>query len=406
MTAKSPKFTWLTTMALGAFLLAACGSPSPQITPTPSATPFLPGPTQTPPPAATATPAASPTPAPTATAPYPPEGYGPTNFPANVNPLTGLPVSDPALLNRRPILIKVQNLPRSDRPQSGLSRADIVYELYTEYGSTRYAALFYGQDAERVMPIRSARYPDINLIRMYKAVFVFGSAYEPVFRRLANSEFGDRLILEGSDTCPAMCRFDPNGRNYLAANTQALQALLAKRGIDNSRPNLDGMAFNLTPPAGGQPAERIFARFSGAIYNRWDYDPASGRYQRYVDKENDVDQRNEVYEQLTDALTNQPIQADNVVILFVRYEEVDPRPEVEVLDFKLLGTGTAYLARDGQIYKVNWQRLREEDVLTLVDDAGQVVPFKPGQTWFEVMGLTTRVQNEGATWRFTFGRDW
>lgn len=387
-------------------LLSACTAPTPQPTPSPSPTPFQPGPTLPTHPNVTATPAASPTPEVTATPPYPPEGYGPTNFPPNINPLTGLPASDPALLNRRPILIKVQNLPRSDRPQSGLSRADIVYELYTEYGSTRYAALFYGQDAERVMPIRSARYPDVNLIRMYKAVFVFGSAYEPVFRRLANSEFSERLILEGSDTCPALCRYDPNGRNYLAANTQALQALLSKRGIDNTRPNLDGMAFDLTPPTGGQPAERIFARFSGAIYNRWDYDPTTGRYQRFVDKENDIDQRNEVYEPLTDALTKQPITADNVVILLVRYEEVDPRPDVEVLDFKLMGIGPAYLARDGQIYKVNWQRLREEDVLTLVDDAGHPVPFKPGQTWFEVMGLSTRVQNDGNTWRFTFGRDW
>lgn len=391
---------------LGLGLLVACTTAHPTPTPTlaltESPTPFLPQATAT----ATPLPPATPTVAATAIATYPPEGYGPRNFPAEVNPLTGLPASDPALLNRRPILIKVQNLPRSDRPQYGLSRADIVYELYTEYGSTRYAALFYGQDAERVMPIRSARYPDINLIRMYKAIFVFGSAYEPVFRRLANSEFSDRLILEGSDTCPAVCRFDPNGRNYLMANTQALQDLLVKRGIDNSRQNLEGMAFNLTPPPGGQPAERVFARFSGAIYNRWDYDAASGRYLRFVDKENDVDARNEVYEQLTDALTHQPIAADNVVILFVRYEEVDPRPEVEVLDFKLLGSGPAYLVRDGQIYKVNWQRMREEDVLTLVDDNGQPVAFKPGQTWFEVMGLSTKVQQDQATWRFTFGRDW
>ena len=47
------------------------------------------------------------TPSPTPTPLYPVAGYGPSNFPANVDPLTGLTVSDPALLQRRPMLIKV-----------------------------------------------------------------------------------------------------------------------------------------------------------------------------------------------------------------------------------------------------------------------------------------------------------
>ena len=37
------------------------------------------------------------------------------------------------ILNRRPILIKVENLPRKDRPQYGLSLADIVYEYSVSY---------------------------------------------------------------------------------------------------------------------------------------------------------------------------------------------------------------------------------------------------------------------------------
>jgi hypothetical protein len=84
---------------------------------------------------------------------YPEEGFGPTNFPMDINPLTGLS-TDPTLLDRRPMLIKVSNLPRDVRPQSGLSRADIVYEYYTEEGTTRFIAIYYGMDAEQVGSIR------------------------------------------------------------------------------------------------------------------------------------------------------------------------------------------------------------------------------------------------------------
>ena len=122
-------------------------------------------------------------PTPTITPLYPPEGYGPANFPANVDPLTGLPVSDPALLQRRPMLIKVSNLPRNVRPQWGLSLADLIFEYYTEEGSTRFAAIFYSKDASMVGPIRSGRFIDGDLVQGYKAVFAFGSAYVAEMQR-------------------------------------------------------------------------------------------------------------------------------------------------------------------------------------------------------------------------------
>ena len=50
------------------------------------------------------------------------------SLPIELNPLTGLPPSDPALLDRRPLAIKVANYPRYVRPQSGLTLADNIYE--------------------------------------------------------------------------------------------------------------------------------------------------------------------------------------------------------------------------------------------------------------------------------------
>ncbi len=116
------------------FLVSCTAAPAqlPTATPTrvptetsaPTATESPVPPTATLRPTATLTPTVTLTPTPS----YPANGYGPTNFPDNVDPLTGLVVSDPALLNRRPMTIKIENLPRDDRPQWGVSLADIVYE--------------------------------------------------------------------------------------------------------------------------------------------------------------------------------------------------------------------------------------------------------------------------------------
>jgi len=73
----------------------------------------------------------------------------------------------------------------------------------------------------------------------------------------------------------------------------------------------------------------------------------------------------------------------------------------EVVNMTLLGEGKGYIARDGQIYPVTWQRLRNQDVISLVDADGNPFPFKPGNTWFEVMGLNSAVTQTDTGMRFT-----
>ena len=73
-----------------------------------------------------------------------PYGPGEDDFPANINPLTGLPVSDPSALNLPAVLVSLSNFPPSVRPQTGLSFAPQVYEIYITVGMTRFLTVFYG----------------------------------------------------------------------------------------------------------------------------------------------------------------------------------------------------------------------------------------------------------------------
>ena len=318
-----------------------------------------------------------------------------------LDPLTGLPVKDTALLERRPILIKVENLPRDNRPQWGLSFADLVYEYYTEEGTTRFAALFYSQDSEKVAPIRSARFFDIQLMRMYKPFFVFGSAYKDLLVTLGD-EFGKWLLLEQPNSCPAICRYDPNGRNILMANTVALQDYVEKLGMDNSHQSLEGMAFDSAVPAGGDKVDNLYIRYSGAIYNRWEYNAKTGRYLRFSDAKDDINRDNPVYEALLDRVTGKQIATDNVVVVLAEYIPLVHTDQAEVNDIKLNGKGPALIARDGHLFEVQWQRKNPGDVLALIDQQGKPFPFKPGQTWFEVIGKSSVVNVDERGWQFVF----
>ena len=102
--------------------------------------------------------ASSPSMAPAATA-QPTAGpitYGPDpgEFPAGINPLTGQPAADPALLKVPALLVSISHFPATARPQAGLSFAPYVFEFSITEGQTRFLTTFYGQYPAPEVPIK------------------------------------------------------------------------------------------------------------------------------------------------------------------------------------------------------------------------------------------------------------
>jgi len=64
---------------------------------------------------------------------------------STVNPLTGLEVQDPSLLDYPAALVSISHFPPAARPQAGLSFAPFVFEIYITEGATRFLTTFYGQ---------------------------------------------------------------------------------------------------------------------------------------------------------------------------------------------------------------------------------------------------------------------
>ena len=135
-------------------------------------------------PAPTKTPTTAPSPTPTVAV------YGPDHFPANINPLTGLPVQDPSKLGLPPAMISISNFPITARPQNGLSTAAFVYEVYTGYGMTRFLAVAYGdlntKDGKPAQygPIRSGRLPYESLRMLMNGFMLIASGDEKVLNEL------------------------------------------------------------------------------------------------------------------------------------------------------------------------------------------------------------------------------
>lgn len=314
-----------------------------------------------------------------------------------INPLTGLIVQDRERLGRRPILVKVTLYPRNNRPQWGLSFADIVYEHYTEGGLSRFAALFYSKEAEVVGPIRSARLVDIQLVRMYGALFAYGSADSRVLEQIDNAEFAERAVREFPAGCPPLCRMDPTGQNHLVTDTQALQAFYENQGVDLTAPDLRGMIFEALPPESTLTGQRIWTSYSTDNFHEWLYDAGVGLYHR--SQESGAGSVELI--PLTDRTTGQLLESANIVYLEVPHPLYARTPEI--VDIQLYGEGDGLAFRDGQAYAVRWIRPFPEGVLYLTFPDGSPYPFKPGTTWFELIGISSQIeQGEDEAWKITF----
>lgn len=341
-------------------------------------------------------------------------GYGPIDYPAVVNPLTGTAIDDFALLERRPMVVKVTNYPRSVRPQSGLSRADHVYEYYMERGVSRFIAVFYGQEAEKIGPVRSGRFFDEHVFRMYDGIFVFGSADQIVLDYFLSLEdhIVDSFVLENiteeKKVCgklygsTRLCRdLEIYGYNNMFTNTSGLTKYMEQDDL-NYRPDLSGLRFTPLTPPNGELGLNIFTRYSQFIYNQWDYSFEQGRYLRSEEIVGFRDPQQIILIPHFDKLTGEQISADNVVVLIVPHEFVKNKTTSEIVNIILSGAGNAYVFRDGYSFPAIWVRPNESGVLNLFSLNGEVFPLKPGNTWFQVVSEQTLVESTAGEWEFEF----
>jgi hypothetical protein len=311
------------------------------------------------------------------------------NAPPVINPLTGLPVDDPQLLERRPVMVKVSNFPREGRPHAGLSYADIVFDYFIGYGTNRFLALYYGQDAYKIGPLRSGRQVDAELVTMYGGVLAYGSADEDTDAVLVTA-LGEYALSHLEADCPAFCGIDTHSATGVFANSGAISAHVNAMEWDNSKPDLPGMVFDDQPPADMKSADQVNILFN--YYNRgeWRYDPASGKYLRWIESIENEGQENEIMEMipLADRLTGEQLAFSNIIILLAKYTEL--APSAHTIDIWDNNNGLpAYLFRDGGMVRGEWASVNDNDPLHFTNADGSPMALKPGNTWIVITGLSS-----------------
>jgi len=322
--------------------------------------------------------------------------FGILGFPPNINPLTGLVVSDPALLIRRPVMVKVSNYPRSGRPHAGLSKADIVFEYYIGEEANRFLAIYYGQNAPRVGPMRSGRLVDAQLVNMYQGILAYGNA-DPQVDDTLMRDLGKRAISFDESPCPPVCGKDTHSVAGVFVDTGEMTRFADKLGINNIRPDLDGMIFDPIIPPNQEYAMRIGIQYSKRDRGEWRYDPQTGLYRRWIEADDSTRMI-----PLVDRNTDDQIVFANIVIIFATYHEFAPTlHQIEVWDNDQ--GKPAIFFRDGIAVEGSWRVPAHIRPMQFYNSEGLPMSLKPGNTWIVIAGDHSSLeQPETGRWETTF----
>src|SRR5688572_27142430 len=196
-----------------------------------------------------------------------------------MNPLTGAVAYSPQEWQTRPSLaIKIGNSV-NERPQSGLDRADLVYEELVEGGVTRFMAIFLTNHSTRVGPVRSVRDVDGKILQPIGGLFGYSGGVPPV---IADLRARPGVIDVGANVVGAAYRRDSNRDAPYNLYTSTEPLWNARTG-EPPYAQFQFLKSDEDPATGGEEtANEVNLSFAGnGAQVKYVFDGALGRYERY-----------------------------------------------------------------------------------------------------------------------------
>ena len=320
---------------------------------------------------------------------------------------------------RRPIAAVIENHAES-RPQSGLSKAEVVYEAVAEGGITRFLGIFYcGTIAEevKVAPVRSARIYFVNMAAGYGNYPIFlhqggannfcpscpggvkprGQVDRTVDAYAALDKLGWRNGQHGNDMdggfnvgFPVVLRDQYRISSEPAAWEHSVVASLdevyneaKKRGFNFE--DEDGVAWNEDfrmwkfedGKASSSPTASAisFGFWDGkSEYDvEWKYDSASNMYKRFNGGSEHKDWE----------FDKPQLATSNVIIMFSKEKSMVDAEGHQY--YEVIGKGDALIFKNGEVLEGTWEKDSQLDREVFYDTNGDEITLTRGPVWVEIL---------------------
>lgn len=320
---------------------------------------------------------------------------------------------------RRPIVQMIENHVDA-RPESGLSKADVIYEAVAEGGITRFAAVFYcGASAEDVKtaPLRSARVYFVNLAAGYGKNPIFlhqGEANNicndcpggvkprsqidpsvnvlPVLDKLGwqGGSLGNNLDGGYNVGFPVVVR-----DQYRLGSTPAAWEHSVIADLDLVWQEMEKRGFKFKDTSGilwTQGFRKWLFQDGGAAnsstvtdikFNFWESMPGYDVEWKYDSSTNSYKRFNGGKEHVDWEFDKPQLAAKNVVVMYVK--EKGPLDSEHHMFYQVIGTGKVLVFQNGEMVTGSWSKTGPLDREVFYDTNGKEIKMVRGSTWIEVL---------------------
>jgi hypothetical protein len=285
----------------------------------------------------------------------------------DISPLNGLSCDN---YNRRPIAVMLAN-DEVARPLSGLSEADMVFEMQVvEDSITRLMAVFVCNSPEDLGSIRSARHNFIPLAMGLDAIYAHWGGSHFALEKL-NKGIADNIDAMKN---PYEAFFRKLGISAPHNGFSTIEKLTASAGklkyrLEN---NFEGYLHQISNSKSQNPNTNVKINYAYPWNVEWEYDGEKNVYSRFRGGRAEIDKNN-----------NQQIEAGNIVVMFAKSRPL----EGQYNDVDVEGEGEIILYQNSEEIKGKWKKDRNnlKSKLYFFDESGQEVKFVPGQIWVEII---------------------
>lgn len=282
--------------------------------------------------------------------------------------------------------VVIENLVAA-RPQAGLDDANIVYEVLTEGGITRFLAVFAGgRDVEKIGPVRSARPYYVEWAKEYNLLFAHAGGSPESLLAISEQKINDLNQFTNSQY---YWRDKERLKTLASEHTLYTSTELLSRALRDKDYPLVGNFPSWTFSEGAVPGNRgpatqtISINFSTFAYKvDYTYDPVENLYSRSLAEKPHLMEN------------GSQIKVKDVVVQIVPASLV-PGDDKGRLRINTVGSGKVILFRDGKKFEGTWRKDAVQSRTEFLDAAGKPLPLTPGTIWVEIVSSEQQLTTTG-----------
>jgi hypothetical protein len=272
----------------------------------------------------------------------------------------------------RPLAIMIGNSPEEVIYQTGLNKADIIYEANVEYPYTRLMAIFNNSDEAIVGPVRSSRYYFSRLAVEWSSIFAHCGG-----QSLKNG----KIINLDQMRYPSPYWRDKNIEGWinLFTKTQNIREKSRKMGFQENV-NLDNHLLGLrTLNLSGGDISKISIKYNQKYTISYEYEDDTNTYLRYINSKLHQDSK-----------TLEPVTVSNIIIQYVPVEKISGDKEGR-LEVEVIGEGIAKIFYGGNYFLSKWVKKDKGQPTVYYDRQGKFLNLNQGNIWIHLVPEETKV---------------